>query len=281
MKLTLRKLQRFANQAAPIIGIPRQGERPFSFERKRLAGLIDGLESARVTLNGNLEIRAPKRRYVLYSQDVQRHSDAYKVLRLWAARQRVKKEAPTVSREERRKSELLEKIAVAERRANRLEVRYRPFNPALEFGEAASDYERREWAAWVSQKPMRRAIGKLAVAHGLSRGYFPHAAIRQPRKLYEAVSALTGHAPKKYGELHKSRRSAKPSEAVYLKRLYEYAGLQSKPYGSDDWRTPEIIRQERLRYCQQVRDWRNAQEAVRWLRSQLESFDFATDEGRA
>lgn len=283
MKITLAKLQRLTAQQAPVIGISRQGEKPFAFERKRLAGLIDGLESASVTLNGNLEIRAPNRRYVLYSQDVTRHSDACKLLRAWAARQRVKRKAPAVSREERRKSELLQKIAVAERKANKLAVHYQPYNPALECGQPASDYERREWAAWFAQKPMRRAIGRLAVEHGLIHGHFPHASIRQSRRLYTSLVTLTGHEPKKYGELHRSSRNAKPSEAEYLRHLYLYSGsgLEPKPYRSDEWRTAEHIRQDRLSYCQRMRDWRSAREEVRWLRAQLVSFESATNERRA
>jgi len=158
----------------------------------------------------------------------------------------------------------------------------------LEFGDAAGDYERQQWTAWVAQKPMRRKIGKLATAHGVTNGYIPDAVIRQPRKLYESLAALTGLHVTKYGELRTTSRSEKPTEAQYLKHLYEYVGrgslsacpeygaaFQSKPYHSQEWRTPEHIRQARMSYCQRMRDWRNAQETVNWLRAQLASFDSA------
>ena len=102
---------------------------------------------------------------------------------------------------------------------------------------------------------------------------------------------LTGLHVTRYGELRTTCRSEKPTEAQYLKRLYVYVGrgslaacpecgadFQSKPYRNHQWRTPEHIRQERLSYCQRMRDWRNAQETVNWLRAQLASFDSATQE---
>jgi hypothetical protein len=290
MEITLTVLQKLAGNKAPVVGIPRQGEKPFAVERARLAGLIDGLENCEISLNSHLEIQAPVRHYTLYGLDMQRHTAAYRVLRSWAARQRAKREAPKLSRDERRKSELLEKIAVAERKARRLWV-CRPYNPVLEFGDKASDYEREQWAAWVAQKPMRRKIGRLATAHGLIHGYVPDAIIRQPRKLYESLAVLTGLNVTKYGELHTTSRREKPTEAQYLKHLYEYVGrgflsacpeygaaLQSKPCRREEWRTPEHIRQERQSYCQWMRDWRNSQETVNWLRTQLASFDSATQE---
>ncbi len=290
MEITLTTLQKLAGKKAPVIGIPRQGEKPFAVERARLAGLIEGLERCEVSLNSHLEIQAHLRHYVLYCLDMQRHTDAFKMLRSWATRQRAKKEAPKLSPDERRKAELLRKIALAERKARTLWV-CRPYNPVLEFGDAASDYKREQWAAWVAQKPMRRKIGRLATAHGLIHGYIPDAIIRQPRKLYESLAALTGMLVTKYGDLRTTSRSEKPTEAQYLKHLYEYVGrgslaacpeygaaFQSKPYGSQDWRTPEHIRQERLSYCQRMREWRNAQETVNWLRAQLASFDSATQE---
>ena len=290
MEITLAALQRLAGNKAPVVGIPRQGDKPFAVERARLGGLIDGLQNCEISLNSHLEIQAPARHYTLYSLDMERHTAAYKMLRSWAARQRAKKKAPKLSRDERRKSGLLRNIATVERKARKQWV-CRPYNPVLEFGDAASDYEREQWAAWVAQEPTRRKIGKLATAHGLVHGYVPDAVIRQPRKLYESLGALTGLHVTKYGELRTTSRSEKPTEAQYLKRLYEYVGrgslaacpeygaaFQSKPYHGQEWRTPEHIRQERLSYCQRMRDWRNAQETVNWLRAQLASFDSATQE---
>lgn len=290
MEITLTALQKLAGNKAPVVGIPRHGETPFAVERARLGGVIEGLAECKISLNSHLEIQAPARHYRLYSLDMQRHKHTFRMLRSWAARQRSKREAPKLSRDERRKSELLHKIAIAERKARRLWV-CQPYNPVLEFGDAASEYEREQWAAWVAQEPMRRKIGKLATAHGLFHGYIPDAVIRQPRKLYESLAALTGLHVTKYGDLRATSRSEKPIEAQYLKRLYEYvsrgslaacpeygAAFQSKPYRSQEWRTPEHIRQERLSYCQRMHDWRNAQETVNWLRAQLASFDSATQE---
>ena len=79
------------------------------------------------------------------------------------------------------------------------------------------------------------------------------------------------------------RSSGKPIEAEYLKHLYEYAGgaFQSKPCRRQEWRTPEHIKEERLNYCQRMRDWRNAQETVNWLRAQLVSFENCEEDGNA
>ncbi len=274
MEIPLARLRKLIESKAPIVGIPRPTEKPFAVGRTRLAGLIEGLEGCEISLNSHLEIQAPARHYKLYSLDMRRWTDAYKTLRVWAARQRAKREAPKLPATERRKSELLRKIAVAERKVRQLAV-CPPYNPVLEMGETASDYERQQWAAWVSQKLTRRKIGKLATAHGLNRGHIPEAVIRQPRKLYEAFISLTRRSVTKYGDLHSTSRSEKPIEAEYLKHLYAYAGgaFQSEPYRSQEWRTPEHIREERLNYCQQMRDWRNAQETVNWLRAQVVSFE--------
>jgi hypothetical protein len=81
---------------------------------------------------------------------MERGSEYSKSLKAWAARERMKKATRHLSRDERRKAELLRKIAVAERKARRIAVHYRPYNPALEYGEAACDYEREQWAAWYA-----------------------------------------------------------------------------------------------------------------------------------
>lgn len=285
MEVTLTTLQKLASNKAPVVGIPRAGEKPFAVERERLAGLIEGLANGEIALNTHLEIQAHARHYTIYGLDMRRWSAAYKMLRAWATRQRAKKDAPKLSPNERQQSELLRKIAAGERNARRLWV-CRPYNPVLEFGQAAGDYQRQQWTVWVAEKPMRRKIGKLATAHGLIHGYIPDAVICQPRKLYESLAVLTRLHVTKYGELRTTSRSEKPTEAQYLRHLYEYIGrgslcacpkygaaFQSKPYRSQEWRTPEHIRQERLSYCQRMRDWRNALETVNWLRAQLLSFD--------
>jgi len=281
MEITLSTLQKLAGKKAPIVGIPRPDGKPFAVERATLAGVIQGLELCDIKLNAHLEIEGPSRHYKLNSLDMQRQSAFYRMLRAWAARLRVKKAAPKLSREERRKAELLRKIAIAERKGDRLRVHDRPYNPTLEPGEKAGDYEREQWAAWIAQKPMRRRIGRLATAHGLNHGYVPQAVISHSRKLYEALAALIGQGVRKYGELRTTPRGEKPTEAEYLKHLYEYAAhaLQSKPYQNREWRTPEHIRKDRLDYCQRMRDWRNAQETVNWLRAQLSSFDGAKENG--
>ena len=282
MEITLAELQKLVSRKAPIVGIPRQAEKPFAVERARLAGLIDGLETCQISLNAHLEIQAPARRYKVHSLDMQRWTDAYKALRSWAKRRRVNRESPKLSAADRRKSELLRKIGSAERKARQLAV-CPPYNPVLDFGEGASEYERRQWAAWVSQKPIRRRIGTLATGHGLLHGYIADAVIRQPRKLYDGFLSLTKRNVTRYGDLRTTSRREKPVEAEYLKHLYEYAGgaFQPKPYCRHEWRTREHIKEERLAYCQRMRDWRNAQETVNWLRAQLVSFENCQEDGNA
>jgi hypothetical protein len=275
MEITLTKLQRLATLKAPIVGIPRPEPKPFAVQRDILAQLIEGLEVCEVNLTTHLEIKGERRYYRLASLDMRPWTAPYKTLRAWAARQRAKNSTPPLSRDERRKAELLRRVAVAERKAKHVKVYSLPYNPALECGRSISDYERQEWARWQAEKPMRRRIGKLATAHGLIHGYVPQAVICNPRKLYSDLAALTGQEVTKYGELRSRRGHDKPTESEYLKHLYEYASaaFESKPYRSEDWRTLEHTRQDRLRYCQQMRDWRNAQEAVNWLRAQLVSFE--------
>ncbi len=274
--ITLAKVMALTRQKAPIVGIPRPGDKPLALSRAILAGLLTDLTACEITLTNDLEIHPEGRHYRLRSLDMQRGSGHYKSLKAWAAREQMKKAFRHLSREERRRAELLRKIAVAERKVKSMVIHYRPYNPALECGEAASDYEREHWMAWYAQKPIRRRVGDIAVAHSLSHGDV-EAGIHDPSKLYRALAVLAGQEVRKYGELRTTRHGEKPSEAEYLKHLYKYAGnsLESKPYRSQNWRTPDHIRQERLRYCQQVRDWRNAQETVNWLRAQLESFETA------
>lgn len=285
IEINLERLMALTRQKAPIVGIHRPGDKPLALSRAILAGLLTGLSACQITLTSELEIRAEGRHYRLRPLDMRRGSEHFKLLKAWAARERKRKATRHLPRAERHKAELLRKIAITERKAQRLWV-YRPYNPVLEFGDAAGDYEREQWAAWYAQKPMRRKIGRIAVAHGLIHGHVPAAIIQQPRKLYESLAALTGLNVTKYGELRTTSRSDKPTEAQYLKHLYEYVGrgsvpacpeyraaFQSKSYRSQEWRTPEHIRQERMDYCQRTRDWRNAQEAVNWLKAQLVSFE--------
>jgi hypothetical protein len=206
MEITLERLQKLIDSKSPIIGIPRPTERPFAVERVRLAGLVEGLEACEITLNAHLEIRAQARHYKLNGLDMRRWTDSYKTLRAWATRQRVRREAPKLSTTARRKSELPRKIPIAERKARQIAV-CPPYNPVLETGDTASDYERQQWAAWVSQKPMRRKIGKLATAHGLIHGHIPEGVIRHPRKLYEAFCSLTKRNVTRYGDLRTTSRS--------------------------------------------------------------------------
>ena len=274
MEVSLARLRKMIELKAPIVGIPRPTEKPFAVERAMLAGLIEGLEVCEISLNAHLEIHAQARHYKLHSLDMRQWATPYKTLRAWATRQRAKREAPKLSATQRRRSELLRKIAVAERKARQIEP-CRPYNPILESGDTAGDYERQQWAAWASQMPMRRKIGRLATAHGLNHGYVPDGVIHQPRKLYETFCSLTGRNVTKYGDLRTTSRSEKPIEAEYLKHLYSFAAgaFQSKPYRHQELRTPEHIKEERLNYCQRMRDWRNARETVNWLRAQLASFE--------
>ncbi|HEX5483776.1 MAG TPA: hypothetical protein VFZ08_14225 [Terriglobia bacterium] len=129
MEITLEKLMALANQKAPIIGIPLPGDKSFAVSREILAGLLTGLTACQITLTDELEIRAERRHYRLRALDMRRGSEHYKSLRAWAARQRANKATSRRPREERRKAELLRKITVAERKAKRMAIQYRPYNP--------------------------------------------------------------------------------------------------------------------------------------------------------
>ncbi len=85
--------------------------------------------------------------------------------------------------------------------------------------------------------------GRKGENNVLIDGYIPDVTIRHPRKLHEALSDLTGRSVTKYGDLHTTTRREKPTEAEYLKDLYQYVGrgtlaacplygaaFQSKPY---------------------------------------------------
>jgi hypothetical protein len=114
MEITLEKLMALAHQKAPIIGIPRSGDKPLALSRAILASLLTGLADCQITVADELEIRAEGRHYRLRSLDMRRGSQYYKTLKAWAASQRKKKATRHLSRDERRKAELLRKIAVAE-----------------------------------------------------------------------------------------------------------------------------------------------------------------------
>ncbi|HTV55836.1 MAG TPA: hypothetical protein VMI06_13110 [Terriglobia bacterium] len=92
-----------------------------------------------------------------------------------------------------------------------MEISHQPYNSVVECSEPACDYERERWAAWYAQKPLRRKIGRIAVAHGLTRGYV-ELGIRDPRRLYKSLSALTPQEVRKYGELRTNRRRERPSD---------------------------------------------------------------------
>lgn len=318
MSITLARLQRLAAQAAPVIGISRLDRVPFAFERARLAPLLEGLTSARTTLDDQgLRIDAGRRRYTLFSMPMMTTrgmNGVRPVLQQWAKAQRAKRAACgghfPVTRDDKRKVELTRQIGIAQRKADKLKPRYRPYNANLDMGREACDYEHNAWVAWVAEKDYRRAIGQIAVRYGLHNGELVYVerkhvskitrgrvswlrnkvygvGIVEARKMYKTLEAWTGHAPRKYGDLLDTARHSKVSQREYMRHLHLYAGGIGavKPtrvftYGRmklDEREHGEIqrerVKRERLEYCQQMRDWRNAMERVNWLKSVLASYD--------
>ncbi len=138
IEISLEKLIALARLKAPIVGMPRPGEKPLALSRSILAGLLTGLTVCQITLTDDLEIHAERRHYRLRPLDMRRGSEHYKSLKAWAVRERKKKATRHLSRDERRKAELFLKIAVAERKAKRMANHCQPYNPTLECGESAS-----------------------------------------------------------------------------------------------------------------------------------------------
>ncbi|MGH7174280.1 MAG: hypothetical protein ACRELG_28775, partial [Gemmataceae bacterium] len=65
MEIMLEKLMALAGQKAPIVGIPRPGDKPFAVRRAILAGLLTGLTPCKITLTDELDIHAEGRHYRL------------------------------------------------------------------------------------------------------------------------------------------------------------------------------------------------------------------------
>ncbi len=287
-------LQRLANSQTPIIGISRPGERPFAFRRKVLAELIEGLPaSTSVALNGRLEIKAPGRSYALNSLNMwewnghnyPRGNKYQGELRQWAARTLDKMTAPKKDRAASQKAALLKRIGIEERKAEKLNPWGGSHLFNLEYAPFSSNHAhyRKEFSEWYAQKPMRRNLGKIATQHGLWHGGIMAKKcyglpIQNPAGMYKELQEATGTEPRKYGSLGQSRWRDKPSDNAYLKHIYEYCGLDQKPYPlskCSDWRSTrnERLPKEREEYCDKKREYKNQLAYVQYLKDQLASFE--------
>src|SRR5579884_582730 len=128
------------------------------------------------------------------------------------------------------------------------------------------------------------AVSKRSEGRYHSRGQLrtrvrapPQACLQAPKLLYahandsETASVYTRKqascCPSRSGRrisARDGRRRARPSNR--------------NPNAARNGERPTISPQERMSYCQRMRDWRNTQETVIWLRAQLASFDTAPQE---
>lgn len=181
------------------------------------------------------------------------------ILKEWKAQQIKKIASPKLNKYQKQISKL-------ERQLRKLGPLHRPHNPAIvsDKGTVAESI-RQDWHLWKLQKPTRRAIMRLAriapQTMSTAQLYKELAGLLKAIPVYETANTAEllewingdheGKRPKerytlttaeriptKWGELTASdRERAKLGDFWdYLKRLWEFCGLESKPYRSKvDW----------------------------------------------
>ena len=181
---------------------------------------------------------------------------------------RKRKETTSLGKEGRYVRCLKEAIAKLKKQRHKICL-HRPKSPLLyERYREAGDYTRKQCVAWIAQKPIRKALAKLA-GHKLIHG--------EPKtwaEFYKEVERITESAvPESYTftRVHARKRfrhglPAYPSRETYLKHLPQYLVLSEKPY---DWRPFDLFKKEtygeqlnalerhvaaRLEYCAALRE---------------------------
>jgi len=277
VNLKLATFKRYAHGTSPFVGIPLDGVGTIVFLRRHLQAALE-IQPNRIIYNSDTKtVTFRNHRSVWKLNDLlgQQKFQPWQIrqeLHSWArAKQssvRKRKQAAELGKEGRYVRRLREAVTKLKRQRDKIYLRKpeSPLNPKR--WKEAGDYSRKQFAAWVAQKPVRKALAKVA-GHKLQHG--------EPRTwadFYREVERIIGQPVSEsqtYTRVHARKRYRHglpnyPDREDYLKHLPQYLILVEKPY---DWRKYDLYRRDeygqqlnalerhakaRLEYCDALRE---------------------------
>ena len=268
IRIEVEAIRRYAQGKSPYAGLPIVDDgsrRPAVFLRSHLvaavsSGILTAIydsQSHSLTLNGG------KSKYVLRDLIATEFRQPWQVkdeLIKWADRKRKTVATRKLPANLRLDGKRREEVAKLERRLAKIHV-YKPQNPACvearERHDGSKVWMRDSVETWATQRPQRKALGKLygKYLQNLYKpmGRFPWADV------YKDIEAI-GLRIDSYNSWQRVRtRVAHKGLSLpeYLKRLWEFASLNRKPYDCDPYdiaRRIESYRQEKQNYLAACRE---------------------------
>lgn len=191
--------------------------------------------------------------------------------REWAETQRRRVTRVKMTPAERVRARELEAAAKLERKIARLGKPCAPTNPILAKRQEWQEYNREHIAEWRAQRVKRVALAHIAAKY---IGKFSYRARVPWSEIYTACVAVgcAISADRGYGRVKARKQHKGITVDVYLRRLWQWAGLQSKPWDlqphklyRQDWgESFKDLQASRERYAEHVRE-------VKELRALIES----------
>ncbi len=277
MNLKITNVVKYAQGTAPFAGIPIAGVGTIVLLRRHLRAALE-IQPVRIIYNQDTKTitfrnhRAEWRLNDLLGQGKIQQWQIREELNSWAkgkrSAQKKRAETAALGKEGLYVRRLREAIAKLERQRNKIHL-HKPENPLNpKRWKEVGEYNRNQASAWVEQKPIRKALAKVA-GHKLLHG--------EPKTwadFYREVENVSGRhvdESQTYTRTHARRRYRHglpdyPDREDYLKNLPRYLVMAERPY---DWRAYDLYKKEehgeelnalqrhalaRLEYCAAVRE---------------------------
>ena len=275
MNLKRATFERYARGTSPFVGVPVDGVGTIVFLRRHLQAALETHPNRIIYNQDTKTVTFKNHRSVWRLNDLlgQQKFQPWQIrqqLESWArAKQssvRKRKETVALGQEGRYVRRLREAVAKLKKQRDKIYA-HRPSSPInpTRYKESG-DYTRKQCALWIAQKPIRKALAKLAgqkLVHGEPKTW---------ADFYKEVERITGSAVAyTFARVHARKRFRHglpeyPSRETYLKHLPQYLVLSEKPY---EWRPFDLFRKEeygeqlnalerhaaaRLEYCAALRE---------------------------
>lgn len=252
MNLRIATVVKYAKGISPLAGIPIAGVGTIVLLRRHLRAALQ-IQPVRIIYNRDSKIitlrnhRAEWRLNDLLGQQKIQRWQIHEQLSRWAtakrSAQRKRSETMALGKSGAYVRRLREAVARLSWQRHKIHLN-RPVNPVIPtHSREAGDYGHDQVRAWVTEKPIRRALERLAgqkLIHG------------EPQKwadFYHEVELITGKPVSEsqtFARVHARKRYRHglpnyPSREDYLKHLPRYLVLAEKPW---DWRPHDLYKRD-------------------------------------
>ena len=238
MNLKLSSVTRYATGSSPLVGVPIADHGVLVFRRKHLKAALE-INPTRIIYNADTQILTLKnggsewRLNDLLGQNKISRYQISEQLFSWAKSRRssikTRKQTDALGKHGVFVKRLREAVAKLEKQRDEIRLR-RPVNPLLCCREVG-DYGRTEAKNWADQKPVRKAIAKIAgvkLVHGEPKTW---------AEFYRDVEKVSGRhitEGQTYARVHGRKRYRHgledyPDREAYLKNLPRYIFMAEKP----------------------------------------------------